>query len=76
MEVFFYYSGFINVLDMMVIYYLLRTFNIKIPRVMKMMVTNLQIIQFVSMQVHGAFIAWNNGEYPVRLAYLYLKKLH
>lgn len=52
-------------------YYLLRTFNVPVPTFFKLFVTNMQLIQFVTMVGQAIYLTYNSCAYPPRLVYLY-----
>eukprot|EP00919_Chromeraceae_sp_WS-2016_P063391 GHVR01149828.1.p1 GENE.GHVR01149828.1~~GHVR01149828.1.p1 ORF type:complete len:280 (+),score=28.15 GHVR01149828.1:32-871(+) len=53
-------------------YYLACSFNIQIPRVLKMAITNLQRVQFVLMVSQSVLMLWYKAAFPHRVTYLYL----
>jgi len=63
-------NGFIHFV--MYFYYLVTTFNITVPKSVKVMVTNLQLIQFVCMMTHGVYSLSMDCAYPARIVKLYL----
>jgi elongation of very long chain fatty acids protein 4 len=56
----------------MYFYYLITTFNISVPRPIKMMVTNMQLIQFVCMISQGVYLLLMACPYPTNVTRLYV----
>jgi len=56
----------------MYFYYLVTTFNISVPKPVKMMVTNMQLIQFVCMISQGMYILAMGCPYPTNITRLYV----
>ena len=52
-------------------YYFLRTFNVPVPTVFKLFVTNMQLIQFVTMIGQAVYLTIFSCAYPPKLVYLY-----
>jgi len=63
-------NGFIHFV--MYSYYLVTTFNISVPKAVKMMVTNMQLIQFVCMMTQAIYILYMDCAYPTNLTKFYL----
>jgi len=53
-------------------YYLLRTVNISVPKPIKALITNLQMFQFLIMNVQAIYLLINSCPYPRRLTVFYL----
>lgn len=53
-------------------YYLLTTFNVPVPAPIKLMVTNAQLIQFVTMISQGSYLVLNNCEFPRNVTFMYI----
>lgn len=68
-----YYAIFANssIHAIMYFYYFLRTFNVKVPAVIKMMVTNMQIIQFITMLSQAVYNYCLDCPFPTRLLLFY-----
>jgi len=56
----------------MYFYYLVTTFNVTVPKAVKMMITNMQLIQFVCMMTQAAVLLFMGCPYPVNITKLYL----
>jgi len=56
----------------MYFYYLATTFNLSVPRPLKMMVTNMQLVQFVCMMTQAVVLLFMGCPYPVNLTKMYL----
>merc|ERR1719233_655376 len=56
----------------MYFYYLLTTFNVTVPKAVKMMITNMQLIQFVCMMTQAAVLLFMGCPYPVNITKLCL----
>eukprot|EP00054_Salpingoeca_dolichothecata_P008199 m.46841 g.46841 ORF g.46841 m.46841 type:complete len:307 (-) comp17568_c0_seq1:55-975(-) len=56
----------------MYFYYFLRTFNVYVPTPIKAMVTNLQMIQFVTMMSQASYLLWAGCPYPRLVTWIYL----
>eukprot|EP00039_Didymoeca_costata_P018623 m.334257 g.334257 ORF g.334257 m.334257 type:complete len:304 (-) comp17320_c0_seq1:63-974(-) len=56
----------------MYFYYLLTTFNVPVPKPIKMMITNMQMIQFLCMNAQAIYILVNGCPYPPRVTVFYL----
>jgi len=56
----------------MYFYYLVTTFNISVPKPIKMMITNMQLIQFVCMISQGVYILAMACPYPTNITRLYI----
>eukprot|EP00916_Digyalum_oweni_P018724 GHVL01031309.1.p1 GENE.GHVL01031309.1~~GHVL01031309.1.p1 ORF type:complete len:280 (+),score=29.02 GHVL01031309.1:67-906(+) len=63
-------NGSIHVL--MYFYYFLRSIDIYVPIALKQLLTNLQMIQFLTMNLQGAMLIYYKCAYPHRLSWLYL----
>jgi len=51
---------------------LVTTFNVSVPKPLKMMVTNMQLIQFVCMMSQSVVLLFKGCPYPVNLTKMYL----
>jgi len=56
----------------MYFYYLTTTFNVAVPKPLKMMVTNMQLIQFVCMMTQALVLLFMGCPYPANLTKMYL----
>jgi len=56
----------------MYFYYLATTFNVSVPKPLKRMVTNMQLIQFVCMMTQAVVLLFMGCPYPVNITKLYL----
>jgi len=56
----------------MYFYYLFTTFNVTVPKAVKMMVTNMQLIQFVCMMTQAVVLLFMRCPYPANITKLYL----
>jgi len=56
----------------MYFYYLATTFNVSVPKPLKMMVTNMQLIQFICMMTQALVLLFLDCPYPVNITKMYL----
>ncbi|CEL95413.1 unnamed protein product [Vitrella brassicaformis CCMP3155] len=62
-------NSFVHVV--MYFYYLMRTLDVPVPRVIKKNITNLQILQFIMMEVQGFSMLVFGTPFPIRVCLLY-----
>merc|ERR1719285_639090 len=56
----------------MYFYYLVTTFNVNVPKAVKKMITNMQLIQFVCMMTQAVVLLYMRCPYPENITKLYL----
>ena len=68
-----YYTVVANSLIHLIMYgyYFLRTFNVPVPMFIKALVTNMQMIQFVTMIGQASYLMAFGCDYPINLVRLY-----
>jgi len=50
----------------------LRTLNVSVPKPVKALITNLQMVQFVIMNVQAIYLLLNGCPFPTRVTVFYL----
>ena len=53
-------------------YYELTSFNIQVPKAVKMAITNMQMVQFVMMNAQAIYILYKPCPFPTNITWFYL----